>query len=83
MSGLVITAIVTLLSPLTQYITSTVITPEFFPNAIRHSVSTGAMTQEAAEQYFSLRNYIIQRLIGAPVIGLVTTLIVAIFTRSK
>jgi hypothetical protein len=46
-------------------------------------VSTGAMTQEAAEQYFSLKNYIIQGLIGAPVMGLVTTLIVAIFTRKK
>lgn len=83
MSGLVITAIVTLLSPLTQYITSTVITPEYFPNAIKHAVSTGSMTQEAAEEYFSLKNYIIQGLIGAPVMGVITTLIVAIFTRKK
>jgi hypothetical protein len=83
MSGLVITAIVTLLSPLTQYITSTFITPGYFPNAISHAVSTGALKQEAAEQYFSLKNYIIQGLIGAPVMGLVTTMIVAIFTRKK
>jgi hypothetical protein len=83
MSGLVITAVVTLLSPLTQYITSTFIAPQYFPNAIRHAVSTNAMTQDAAEKYFSLKSYIIQGLIGAPVMGLVTTLIVAIFTRKK
>ena len=83
MSGLVITAIVTLLSPLTQYITSTVVTPEFFSNATKYAVNSGAMTQEAAEEYFSLKNYIIQGLIGAPVMGVITTLIVAIFTRKK
>jgi hypothetical protein len=83
MSGLVITVVVTLLSPLTQYITSTFITPQFFPNAIKHAVSTNAMTQAEAEKYFNLKSYIIQGLIGAPVMGLVTTLIVAIFTRRK
>jgi hypothetical protein len=83
MSGLVITVIVTLLSPLTQYITSAFITPQFFPNAIKHAVSTNAMTQEAADKYFNLKSYIIQGLIGAPVMGIVTTLVVAIFTRRK
>jgi hypothetical protein len=83
MSGLGITVIVTLLSPLTQYITSTFITPQYFPNAIKHAVSTNAMTQDAAEKYYNLKSYIIQGLIGAPVMGLVTTLIVAIFTRKK
>jgi hypothetical protein len=37
-TGLIITAIVTVLSPLTQYITSTIITPEYFPNMINYSV---------------------------------------------
>ncbi len=83
MCGLIITAIVTILTPLTQYITSTYITPEYFPNAIRHAVQTNAMTAEKAEEYFSLKNYIMQGLIGAPVMGLLTTLIVAIFTRKK
>ena len=83
MSGLAITVFVTLLSPLTQYITSAFITPQYFPNAIKHAVSTNAMTQDAAEKYFNLKSYIIQGLIGAPVMGLATTLIVAIFTRKK
>jgi len=82
-SGLIITAIVTVLSPLTQYITSTIITPEYFPNMIRYSVETGKMTQQAAEDYFNLKNYLVEIVIGTPVMGVMTTAIVAIFTRKK
>lgn len=82
-SGLIITAIVTVLSPLTQYITSAIIVPEYFPNIIKHVVAAGMMKQADAEAYFNLQSYIMQGLIGAPVMGLITTAIVAIFTRSK
>ncbi len=82
-SGLIITLIVTLLSPLTQYITSTIITPDFFANAIEYAVANGKTSREAAEAYFSLKSYIVQGLIGAPVMGIATTAIVAIFTRGK
>lgn len=79
--GLIITLIVTIFSPLTQIITSLVITPHYFQNAIEHTVSEGTMTQSGAEEYFNLSSYIIQGLIGAPVMGLLTSIIVAIFTR--
>lgn len=82
-SGLLITLFVTILSPLTQVITSLLITPEYFPNVIDYCVSQGKMTQEGAESYFNLKSYIIQGLIGAPVMGLLTTALVAIFTRRK
>lgn len=81
--GLIITLFVTILSPLTQYISSTFITPYYFENAIAYSVSTGKTTPEAAEDYFNQENYVIQGLIGAPVMGLITTALVAIFTRKK
>jgi uncharacterized membrane protein YGL010W len=79
--GLLITLFVTILSPLTQTIVSNVISPEYFPNAISFAVSTGEMNQQEAEQFFSLKSYIVQGLIGAPVMGIVTSAIVAIFTR--
>jgi hypothetical protein len=82
-TGLVITLIVTILSPLTQYITSTFITPEYFQNAIDYGVSSGETTQEAAEAFFNIKNYIVQGLIGAPVMGLITTVIVAFFTKKN
>lgn len=80
-SGLVMTAIVTALSPLTQYITSTLITPGYFPTVIAYSVENGLMTQEAAEAYFNLKGYILQGLVFTPVMGLVTTTIVAFFAK--
>ena len=82
-SGLIIALIVTILSPLTQYITSTIITPDYFSNVIKYVVNEGEMNQIEAENYFNLKSYIIQALIGAPIMGIVTTAIVAIFTRRK
>ena len=83
MCGVIITLFVTILSPLTQSIVSYVITPEYFPNAIKLAVSTGAMTQQDAENYFNNSNYVMMGLMGAPVMGLITTAVVAIFTRKK
>lgn len=82
-SGLIITAIVVLLNPLSQYITSTYITPDFFSNVIAYSVSTGQMDQQAAEAYFNLKNYLMQSVIGAAVMGLITSAVVAFFVRSR
>ena len=41
------------------------------------------MTQEAAEKYFNLKSYIIQGMVGAPIMGIITTTIVALFTKKK
>lgn len=83
LSGLILTVIVTVLSPLAQYITTTMITPEYFPNVINYAVSSGQMTQEDAEAYFNLKSYLVQSVIGALVMGIVTSLIVAVFVKSK
>ncbi|MCU0371866.1 MAG: DUF4199 domain-containing protein [Ignavibacteria bacterium] len=83
LSGLIMTAIITALVPLTLYITLYFITPEFFSNAIKYAVAFGKSTQQEAEQYFNFTNYLVQSLIFAPVLGLVTSAIVAIFTRRK
>jgi ascorbate-specific PTS system EIIC-type component UlaA len=82
-TGLIITGIVTLFSPLVQWLISNVISPDYFSNMIAYTVAEGKMSQEEAEAYFNLRSYIIQVLIGTPVMGMVTTLIVAIFTRRR
>ncbi|HRZ42118.1 MAG TPA: DUF4199 domain-containing protein [Bacteroidales bacterium] len=82
-TGLWMTLVITLLTPLTQYLTVVVISPEFFPNMIAYTVEKGIYTPEGAEKYFSLGNYMIQSLLFAPVMGIVTTAIVAIFTRRR
>ncbi len=82
-AGVVVSAIVLVLSPLGQVITHKVITPEYFPNVIRHAVETGRLSREKAESFFSLKSYILQSAIGAIGMGVVTSALVAIFTRKK
>lgn len=83
LSGVIISVIVAVLSPFTQYITVEYITPDFFNNMIEYSVSSGALNQEEAEAWFNLKSYMIQSVIGALVMGVITSAIVAIFTKSK
>lgn len=83
-SGIILSVFIALLSPLTQWITSTIITPEYFPNVIAYSVETGYYKSiEEAEAYFNLKNYIVQSTIGALLMGIITTAIAMIFIRSK
>lgn len=83
-SGIIISAIIALLSPLTQWITSYVITPEYFPNVIKRSVELGYYeTRAAAEANFNYKNYAVQSTLFAFVFGLVTTAIAMIFLRTK
>jgi len=82
-SGIILSVIISLLSPVTQYITSTFITPEYFTNIIKFAVDSGKMTQEAAESYFSLKSYVIQSVFGALTMGIVTSAIVAFFVKKQ
>lgn len=82
-SGLILTLGITILTPLSQYITSTIITPHHFENMIAFSVEQGKMTQEEAEAFFNLTNYMIQSVMFAPMMGILISAIVAIFTRKK
>ncbi|MCX2743289.1 DUF4199 domain-containing protein [Mangrovivirga sp. M17] len=81
-SGLWITLFVTILTPLTQWINHEIITPHYFENAIEYSVESELMTREEAEDYFNMKNYIIQSLIFAPIVGFVTSGIIAFFTKN-
>ena len=83
-SGIVLSLIIALFSPLTQWITSYIITPEYFPNVIKRSVELGYYhTIAEAEANFNYQNYAIQGIIGAFIMGIVTTTIAMIFIRTK
>jgi|SRR5690606_35298477 len=82
--GIILSVFIALISPLTQWITSYVISPEYFPNVIKRSVELGYYgTTAEAEANFNYRNYAIQGAIGALVMGILTTAIAMIFIRSK
>jgi hypothetical protein len=50
---------------------------------IEYSVREGKMQQGEAEEFFNLNSYMIQASIGAPVMGLITTVVVAFFVKKK
>jgi hypothetical protein len=80
-SGLLVTLFVTILSPLTQIITLQLISPEYLTNAATYATDKGILSGAEAAAEFNQANYIKQGLIGAPIMGVVTSAIVAIFTR--
>jgi len=80
-SSLIITAIVTVLSPLTQFITFRFITPQYFKAVIGFATSTGLMNRADAEAQFNFNNYLVQGLIGSAVMGAVTAAVVALFVK--
>jgi hypothetical protein len=82
-TGLIITVIITVISPVTQIITTSVITPDYFPNMIEYSVSEGLMTQSEAEGNFNTGSYVLQTIFGTLVMGIITSAVVAIFTKRK
>lgn len=83
-SGLILSISIALLAPVSQWIISTIITPEYFSNVISYSVETGYYkTIEEAQGYFNVENYILQSTIAALLMGIITTAIAMIFIRTK
>lgn len=83
-SGIILSVFIALISPLTQWITSFVISPEYFPNVIKRSVELGYLKSTAeAEAHFNYQNYAIQGAVGALIMGIITTAIAMVFIRSK
>lgn len=83
LAGLIMTGIFTLFVPLTQVITSLIITPDYVNNVIAYTVENGIMTMEQAESQFNLTNYIIQGMLSFPIIGAITSVIIALFTKKQ
>lgn len=82
-SGIIISVVIAILSPLAQYIISTLITPQYFQSVIDYAVDNGKMTRENAEAYFNLKSYMLQSAFGSLAMGVVTSAVVAFFVKSK
>ncbi len=83
MSGFYITVVVAVLSPLAQWFIHTLISPEFFKNMIDHVVQSGEMSRSEATGYFNLKSYMVQGVLGALMMGVITSAVVAVFTKKK
>lgn len=84
LSGVVLSLVIAILSPLTQWITTYVITPDFFPLVIKRSVALGFYaTEQDAASYFNYGNYARQGFLMSLMMGVLTTAICMIFIKSK
>lgn len=81
-SGLRLTLVIAILSPVAQVISNSIISPQFFPNMITHVVQKGSMQFEDAVQYFSIKNYVIQGIFGSGVMGILTSAVCALLVRN-
>lgn len=83
-SGTLLSVFIGVLTPFTQWITSYVITPEYFTNVIRRSVELKMYANVAeAEAQFNYANYALQGSISAVIMGIITTSIAMIFIKTK
>ena len=82
-SGVILTVVIAILSPLGQYITFKLITPEYFENIIAYSTENGRMSLDEAKAYFNLGSYITQSVAFALMSGVVTAAIAALIMRRK
>lgn len=82
-TGILLTIIITIISPLSQYIVATYISPEYFDNMIELSVNNKAMELEQAQAYFNLKSYIIQAIFSALVMGVGTAGLAALIIRTN
>ena len=82
-SGVVMSIIIAVFSPLSQYIVHNIISPEYFPNAIQAAVSNGRMTQEQAEAFFNYGSYVLQDAGGSLIFNIIFVAVVAYFLKNK
>ena len=57
-SGVIISFVVAILAPLSQYISHQLISPNYFTNAINYNVEIGALNQKNAETLFNIKSYL-------------------------
>ena len=82
-SGVVISFIVVIFSPITQFITHEFITPNYFDKLITLSVESKRLTLEEAKSYFNLSAYIWQSISSRLSFGVVIGAIVAYIIKTK
>ncbi len=85
LSGAFISVIVALLSPLTQYFIYHYISPEYFSNMIAYQVNKAEfpMTEKAAQDFFSMKSFIIQGVFTSLSTGLIASALIGLAVRTK
>jgi hypothetical protein len=82
-SGIILSLMISLLSPLVLYSTFTFISPEYFGHAIEYAVATKQASLAEAQDYFSLETYLYRGIFCGPIIGFILTALIGLFLKTK
>lgn len=82
-SGMVLSFVIAMLSPIVQYVTFTYITPHFFETIKAYAIAHKIQTPEQADTFFNLKSYIIQGIFGALSMGVITAALMALLLKTK
>lgn len=82
-TGIALSFVISLLSPIVQYVTYTYLTPTYFTNSIQYTVSHKKQTLAQAELFFSLKSFMLQGIFGGLSMGVLTSAIVALLVKTK
>lgn len=82
-SGIFVSIVIALLSPISQVLLYNFISPDYFSNMVKLFVENKRMTQTVAQNYFNLDNYMFQNVYFSLSVGVVTSAIVALFVKNK
>ena len=83
LSGVVLSIVICVLSPIVQYVSYAWISPDFFDNIIKYSVQKKVFTEAKAESYFTLSSYIKQGIYNSLSMGVIISATVAQFLKTK
>ncbi|MGL2967571.1 DUF4199 domain-containing protein [Flavobacterium sp. XGLA_31] len=84
-SGIMLSFLIALLSPIAQYVIYSSITPHFFETIIQYktTLKEHPMDLETARHYFNLRSYMVQSVFGDLSMGITTGAIISLVIRTK
>jgi len=81
-TGLTLSAFITLLNPFAQFVIYKSITPHFFENMIEYKIKH-SVPLKTAREFFNLKSYIIQGIFSTLSCGITTGAIVSLFLKNK
>lgn len=82
-SGMILSVFIAVLSPVAIWIAYTVVSPDYFANAVNYYTQTHTMTQTQAELYFTLAAFMKKGVADALSMGVITSAVVALIVQSK
>ncbi len=83
LSGLTLTVMIAVLSPLTQFVALKYISPDFIANMKAHYLAHNPAGASVADSFFSFRGMLLQGIFTIMSMGVVASAIIAWFARSK